>query len=134
MLSLSIILSIINQHSVGFTMSDDCLFCKIIAGEIPSNKVYEDDDVYAFHDISPAAPTHILIIPKKHIAAVKDAGSEESELMGKLLVKAADLAREQGLEEDGYRLVINNGNNGGQTVYHIHLHILGGRKLDWPPG
>ena len=115
-------------------MSDDCLFCKIIAGEIPSNKVYEDRDVYAFHDISPAAPTHILIIPKKHIAAVKDASSEDAELLGRLTLKAAEIARKHGLEEDGYRFVINTGSDGGQTVFHIHLHILGGRRLTWPPG
>ena len=115
-------------------MSDDCLFCKIIAGEIPSNKVYSDDDVYAFHDISPAAPTHILVIPKKHIAAVNQAGEEDQELLGGLLLKAGDIAREQGLEADGYRFVINTGENGGQTVFHIHLHILGGRPMTWPPG
>ena len=115
-------------------MPDDCLFCKIIAGDIPANKVYEDSDVLAFHDISPAAPTHMLIIPKKHIAAVKDAGPEDTELLGKLLLKATDIAREQGLEEDGYRFVINTGELGGQTVFHIHLHILGGRSLNWPPG
>ena len=115
-------------------MSDDCLFCKIIAGDIPSNKVYEDDDVFAFHDISPAAPTHILIIPKKHIAAVKDASAEDTELMGKLMLKASDIAREQGLEDDGYRFVVNTGDSGGQTVFHIHLHIIGGRQMTWPPG
>lgn len=115
-------------------MSDDCLFCKIIAGDIPANKVYEDDNVLAFHDISPAAPTHILIIPKKHIAAVKDAGAEDAELLGKLTLKASDIAREHGLEEDGYRFVINTGKQGGQTVFHIHLHILGGRAMTWPPG
>jgi len=115
-------------------MSEDCLFCKIIAGDIPSNKVYEDEDVYAFHDISPAAPTHILIIPKKHIAAVKDASAEDSRLLGALVLKAAEIARKQGLEEDGYRFVVNTGDNGGQTVFHIHLHILGGRRMSWPPG
>ena len=114
-------------------MSDDCLFCKIIAGEIPANKAYEDDQVCAFHDISPAAPTHILIIPKKHIAAVKDADQSDAVLLGNLMLKAADIAREQGLEQ-GYRFVVNTGDNGGQTVYHIHLHILGGRRMTWPPG
>ncbi|MEZ5491107.1 MAG: histidine triad nucleotide-binding protein [Gammaproteobacteria bacterium] len=115
-------------------MSGDCLFCKIIAGDIPANKVYEDADVLAFHDISPAAPTHILIIPKKHITAVKDAGPDEVGLLGQLLAKAGSIAREQGLEEDGYRFVINTGDNGGQTVFHLHLHILGGRPMTWPPG
>jgi histidine triad (HIT) family protein len=115
-------------------MSDDCLFCKIIAGDIPSNKVYDDEHVFAFHDISPAAPTHILMIPKKHIAAVKDASIEDTELLGKLMFKAAEVARQEGLEEEGYRIVVNTGNHGGQTVFHIHLHILGGRGMNWPPG
>ena len=115
-------------------MSGDCLFCKIIAGEIPANKVYEDEGVLAFHDISPVAPTHILVIPKKHIAAVKDADESDTETMGRLLIKAGEIAREQGLEENGYRFVINTGDGGGQTVYHIHLHVLGGRQMTWPPG
>ncbi|MCB1669740.1 MAG: histidine triad nucleotide-binding protein [Gammaproteobacteria bacterium] len=115
-------------------MSDDCLFCKIIAGEIPANKVFENDDLMAFHDINPAAPTHILVIPKKHIAAVKSARQEDSGLLGELVLKASEVARDQGLEADGYRLVINTGNHGGQTVHHIHLHLLGGRHMTWPPG
>lgn len=115
-------------------MSDECLFCKIIAGEIPSNKVYSDDDVYAFHDIYPAAPTHILIIPKKHLCNTTAATEEDQSLMGKLLLKANEIAREQGLAEAGYRYVINTGEDGGQTVDHLHLHILGGRALSWPPG
>ena len=115
-------------------MADDCLFCKIIAGEIPSNKVYSDDDVYAFHDISPAAPTHILIIPKKHLTDVAASDASDQALLGKLLLKANEIAAEQGLSEDGFRYVINTGSDGGQTVYHLHLHILGGRALSWPPG
>ena len=115
-------------------MSDDCLFCKIIAGEIPSNKVFEDDDVYAFHDINPAAPTHILVIPKKHIVAVNQAESGDDVLLGKLLSTASELAREQGLDDDGFRLVINTGKDGGQTVFHLHVHLIGGRRLTWPPG
>ena len=114
--------------------SADCLFCKIIAGDIPSNKVYSDDDVYAFHDINPAAPQHVLIIPKKHLTDVRSANEEDQALMGKLLLKANDLAKELGLDEKGFRYVINTGEYGGQTGFHLHLHILGGRALGWPPG
>lgn len=112
----------------------DCLFCKIIAGEIPSKKVYEDEHVYAFHDISPAAPTHILIIPKKHISTVNDLTDDDLEIPGRLFLTAKRIAKEQGFAEDGFRLVMNTGNDGGQTVYHIHLHLLAGRQLAWPPG
>ncbi len=115
-------------------MSSDCLFCKIIAGDIPSNKVYEDEQVFAFHDINPAAPTHILIIPKKHLTTVADAQEEDEALMGRLLLKANQIARDQGLADEGFRYVINTGSHGGQTVYHVHLHILGGRAMGWPPG
>lgn len=115
-------------------MAEDCLFCKIIAGEIPSNKVYEDDAVYAFHDINPAAPVHILVIPKKHLSAVNAASEEDQALLGHLLLKANAIAAEQGLAEEGFRYVINTGDKGGQTVYHLHLHILGGRQMTWPPG
>ena len=112
-------------------MATDCLFCKIIAGEIPSTEVYSDDDIYAFRDINPAAPTHLLVIPKKHLT---DVNSADEALMGKLLLRANDIAAEQGLTDDGFRYVINTGSNGGQTVFHLHLHILGGRQLGWPPG
>ncbi len=115
-------------------MSGECLFCKIIAGEIPANKVYEDNDVMGFHDINPVAPTHILVIPKRHIAAISEARSADAALLGQLLMKGGEIAREQGLEDDGYRFVINTGDHGGQTVFHLHLHILGGRRLTWPPG
>jgi histidine triad (HIT) family protein len=115
-------------------MSDDCLFCKIIAGEIPSNKVYSDDDVYAFEDISPAAPVHILIVPKKHLTDISSATDSDQALLGKLLLKANQIAADQGLNENGFRYVINTGREGGQTVFHLHLHILGGRSLSWPPG
>ena len=115
-------------------MSEDCLFCKIIAGEIPSNKVYSDDDVYAFHDINPAAPTHILVIPKKHLTYVNSTNKGDEALLGKLLLKANQIAADLGLSEDGFRYVINTGRDGGQTVFHLHLHILGGRALGWPPG
>jgi histidine triad (HIT) family protein len=115
-------------------MAEDCLFCKIIAGEIPSNKVYEDDAVYAFHDINPVAPAHILVIPKKHLGAVNAAADEDQALLGQLLLKANAIAAEQGLAADGFRYVINTGDMGGQTVHHLHLHILGGRQMTWPPG
>lgn len=115
-------------------MSDDCLFCKIVAGDIPGDVVYEDDDVYAFRDINPAAPTHVLVIPKKHIASVKDATPEDEALMGKLLLAGNKVAEQEGLTQDGFRYVINTGGHGGQTVFHIHLHVLGGRQMVWPPG
>jgi histidine triad (HIT) family protein len=115
-------------------MAEDCLFCKIIAGEIPSNKVYSDDDVYAFHDINPAAPTHILVIPRKHLADITAAHESDQALMGKLLLTGNKIAAQQGLTAAGFRYVINTGDNGGQTVFHLHLHILGGRFMSWPPG
>lgn len=115
-------------------MSADCLFCKIIAGDIPSNKVYSDEHVYAFHDINPAAPTHVLVIPKKHLSAVNDGAEENEALLGKLMLAANKIAAELGLAEGGFRYVINTGTDGGQTVFHLHLHILGGRALSWPPG
>jgi histidine triad (HIT) family protein len=115
-------------------MATDCLFCKIIAGEIPSTEVYSDDDVYAFRDINPAAPTHLLVIPKKHLTDVKSATAEDEALMGKMLLRANEIAAAQGLADEGFRYIINTGSNGGQTVFHLHLHILGGRQLGWPPG
>lgn len=116
-------------------MADDRdIFCKIIDGEMPSDKVYEDDEVYAFNDINPAAPTHILVIPKEHIATLWDAEENQAELLGKLMLRARDIAKDAGLEEDGFRLVLNTGAGVGQSVFHIHLHIIGGRDLSWPPG
>jgi len=115
-------------------MSDDCLFCKIIAGDIPSHKVYSDDDVYAFTDINPAAPDHILIIPRKHLKDVTAATAEDESLLGRLLLKANEIAEQRGLTDQGFRYVINTGQYGGQTVFHLHLHILGGRSMSWPPG
>lgn len=111
----------------------DCIFCKIVAGNIPSNKVHEDVAVYAFHDIEPKAPTHILVIPKKHIASLDHAKAEDAELLGRLLLTVAAIAREQGLNK-GYRVVISTGAEGGQTVDHLHIHLLGGRQMHWPPG
>ncbi len=112
---------------------EDCLFCKIIAGTIPSRKVYEDDKVYAFEDIDPKAPTHILIIPKKHIVGLKEASAEDVEIIGYSHLVAAKIGRERGIE-DGYRTVYNVGPKSGQSVFHLHLHLIGGRDLRWPPG
>lgn len=115
-------------------MASDCIFCKIVAGEIPADIVYEDEQVLAFRDIAPQAPTHILIIPRKHIASINEAEPEDQAVLGKLLLSARHLAQAEGLSDAGYRLVINTGEHGGQTVFHIHLHLLGGRALNWPPG
>ncbi len=109
------------------------IFSKIIAGEIPSNKVYEDDQILAFRDIAPVAETHILIIPKEEIASLDTAKPEHAAILGKIQLVAAEIARKEGIAEDGYRLVLNNGKNGGQTVDHIHYHLIGGRMLGWPP-
>jgi len=111
----------------------DCLFCKIIAGTISSKKVYEDDRTFAFEDIKPQAPTHVLIIPKKHIVDIKEATEEDAEAIGYCNIVAAKIARERKLE-NGYRTVYNVGPDAGQSVFHLHLHLLGGRKLGWPPG
>ena len=112
----------------------DCLFCKIIAGEIPSEKLYEDDYVYAFKDITPVAPLHALIIPKKHISTLNDLESPDAETMGTLFLAAGQIAKQQGYAEAGYRTVMNCGEAAGQTVFHVHLHLLAGRDLSWPPG
>jgi histidine triad (HIT) family protein len=113
----------------------DCLFCKIVAGEIPSKIVKRSPDALAFRDIDAQAPVHLLVIPTSHIAAVRDAkGSEGDRLLGGLLRFAAEVATESGLDRDGYRIVTNTGRNAGQSVDHLHLHVLGGRKLSWPPG
>jgi histidine triad (HIT) family protein len=114
-------------------MDPNCLFCKIGAKQIPSKIVYEDDDVFAFEDISPQAPTHILICPRKHFAALHDAQHPDQAVLGKLQMVAAKLATERDLLS-GYRTVINNGSGAGQSVFHLHLHLLGGRHLRWPPG
>ena len=112
----------------------DCLFCKIAAGEIPSTKVYEDDRLFAFEDINPAAPTHVLIIPKAHLDSMREAGEEHREMIGDILLAAGRIAKERGLSENGYRIVNNCGEDGGQTVPHLHFHLLGGRPFKWPPG
>lgn len=111
----------------------DCLFCKIVQGEIPAKKVHEDEFVLAFEDIDPHAPTHVLIIPKKHIRGLKEADAADAELIGRLHLTAAAIARERGIE-DGYRTVLNVGPKSGQSVFHMHVHLLGGRSLKWPPG
>lgn len=110
---------------------DDCIFCKIIAGEIPSKKIYEDDDVLAFWDIAPQAPVHFLVIPKKHIPMPVDIEETDERVVGKLLRIGAEIARDQGVA-DGYRVIFNNGSKAGQVVFHLHMHILGGREKPWP--
>lgn len=112
----------------------DCLFCKFINGEIQPNTVYEDDEVLAFRDIDPQAPTHILVVPKRHIATLNDLQSEDGALIGKLYLTAQRIARQEGIDEAGYRTVVNCNEQAGQSVFHIHLHLLGGRDMRWPPG
>jgi histidine triad (HIT) family protein len=114
-------------------MSADCLFCKIAAKQIPSNVVYEDDEIFAFEDIGPQAPTHVLIIPRRHFASLEEAKPEDQAVLGKLQLVAADLARKLKLA-GGYRTVMNTGEGAGQSVFHLHLHLLGGRPFRWPPG
>ncbi len=111
-----------------------CLFCRIIAGEIPSSKVYEDDEVFAFNDINPQAPLHVLVVPKRHIATVNDLAPGDEALVGTLVRRAAAIAAENGYAERGYRTVFNCNAEAGQTVFHLHLHLLAGRALGWPPG
>lgn len=115
-------------------MPDNCLFCKIAAGEIPADPVYQDDAVFAFNDINPQAPTHVLIIPKTHIATLNDANPEHAAVLGRLMLAAADIAKDKGFADPGYRVVMNCNGNAGQTVFHVHLHLLGERRFGWPPG
>lgn len=112
----------------------DCLFCKIVAGEIASDIVYQDDKVMAFKDINPQAPLHLLIIPRKHIATINDAVAEDQAVLGHMILTAKHVAKELTIAEDGYRLLFNVNKHGGQEVYHIHLHLLAGRQMLWPPG
>ena len=112
----------------------DCIFCKIASGEIPGDVVYQDDDVLAFRDLNPQAPTHVLVIPRKHIATLNDVEPGDAELIGKLYLAAQKVAEIDGIDESGYRTVINCGAGAGQSVFHVHLHVLGGRSLGWPPG
>lgn len=111
----------------------NCLFCRIIRGEIPAKKVHEDDDVFAFEDINPQAPTHVLIIPKRHFAGLKEAQVADAEIIGRCHLAAAEIARQRKIER-GYRTVLNVGPGAGQSVFHLHVHLLGGRALNWPPG
>ena len=111
-----------------------CLFCKIVAGEIPAKRVHEDDELLAFEDIKPEAPVHVLIIPKRHIPTLNDLQSEDDEIVGVMVRLAARIAKDRGVEESGYRTVFNCNSHAGQTVFHIHLHLLAGRRLGWPPG
>lgn len=114
-------------------MNQDCIFCKIIAGEIPATFVHRDDDLVAIQDINPQAPTHLLLIPREHIARVLDLTHEHGQILGRIFATASRIARERKLE-NGFRLVVNNGPGAGQTVYHLHVHLLGGRAMQWPPG
>ena len=114
--------------------SDDCLFCKILAGEIPADIVYESDTVIAFRDINPKAPTHVLIIPRKHISTINDITADDETVIGSLYTAAREIAQREGFADVGYRVVMNCNEAAGQTVFHIHLHLLGGREFTWPPG
>jgi histidine triad (HIT) family protein len=114
-------------------MNDDCIFCKIIAGTIPATFVHRDDEVVAIQDAHPQAPTHVLVMPRRHIPTVLDLRAEDASLLGRICEVANQIARARKLE-DGFRLVVNNGRGGGQTVYHLHCHLLGGRPMQWPPG
>lgn len=113
--------------------SSTCLFCRILRAEIPAKKVYENEHVFAFEDIDPKAPTHVLVIPKKHLAGLKEAQAEDAEVIGRCHLAAAEIARQRNIE-NGYRTVLNVGPGAGQSVFHLHVHLLGGRSLGWPPG
>ena len=112
----------------------ECLFCKIVNRDIPASIVYEDDRVLAFNDINPQAPTHVLIVPRRHIATLNDLGAGDDQIVGELVRRAAAIANDRGLSAGGYRTVFNTNRDAGQTVFHIHLHLLGGRSMTWPPG
>jgi histidine triad (HIT) family protein len=115
-------------------MDGECLFCRIVAGEIPSNRVHEDDLVIAIRDIAPRAPTHILVMPREHVASAADLTDAHAPLVGRIFAVAAELARSEGIADAGYRIVTNVGAWGGQTVDHLHCHLMGGRPFSWPPG
>ncbi|WP_437937741.1 histidine triad nucleotide-binding protein [Sorangium sp. So ce341] len=111
-----------------------CIFCKIANKEIPSKVVFEDEHVIAFHDVNPQAPTHVLVIPKRHIAGIAQAAPEDEAVLGRLLLAARQVAEKTGIAEGGFRTVVNSGANAGQTVFHLHVHVIGGRPMAWPPG
>jgi histidine triad (HIT) family protein len=113
---------------------NQCIFCRIVERTSPARVVFEDDEILAFEDVRPQAPVHILIVPRKHLASLKDATAEDVPLLGRMLMVATQLARERGLETRGYRTVFNTGSGAGQSVFHLHLHLLGGRTFHWPPG
>ena len=112
----------------------DCLFCRIIAHEIPATIVYEDDRILAFNDINPQGPTHVLVVPKRHIASLNDLEAADDQIVGEVVRRAAAIAKERGVSANGFRVVFNTNRDAGQTVFHIHLHLIGGRSLAWPPG
>ena len=115
-------------------MSSDCLFCKIIRREIPASIVYEDDRVLAFNDINPQGPTHVLVVPKQHVPSLNDLSPQDDQLVGEVVRRAVAIAKERGIDRGGFRAVFNTNRDAGQTVFHIHLHLIGGRTLHWPPG
>ena len=115
-------------------MVDDCIFCKIVAGDLPSDQLYQDDWVTAFRDINPAGPVHILIIPNKHIPSMNELEDDDGQVVGHMFTVARDLARQEGIRESGYRLIVNTGDHGGQVVYHLHLHLIGGQPMRYPMG
>jgi len=133
-ISISDDMNIVSQEGRCCSMPQECIFCKISAKEIPVTVLYEDEHIIAFPDINPAAPVHVLVIPKKHIANLLELTSEDIPLMGHVLSTIPKIATELGLDEDGFRLVVNTKDNGGQTVHHLHWHMLGGRFMKWPPG
>jgi histidine triad (HIT) family protein len=112
----------------------DCLFCKIVGREVPASIVYEDERVIAFNDIKPQAPTHVLVVPKRHIESLNELQQDDDEIVGELIRRAAAIAKERGVSADGFRTVFNTNRDAGQTVFHIHVHLLGGRRMQWPPG
>lgn len=123
-----------NINYLGGEVMEDCIFCKIISGEIPCDKIYEDDMVLSFRDINPGAPCHFLIIPKKHLESLNDISEEDSKIIAHIFIVAKQLAVQNGIDQSGYRIVSNCGVDAGQSVQHVHFHVLGGRNLAWPPG
>ncbi len=112
----------------------DCLFCRIVAGEVPAKVVHQDDEVVAFRDIDPKAPTHVLLVPRRHIPSLRETADADAALLGRMIMIARDLAVREGIDGSGYRVVINSGPQAGQSVFHVHVHLLGGRAMAWPPG